>query len=141
MKKNLFKLALLIPALAGGLMAFAPTSVNVNDEPKTGIIIENPEHDFGTIKEDGGPVTATFTILNATSEDIVFTSVRASCGCTTPNWTKEPIAPGKTGKVTATYNPKGHPGSFTKTVTATTNTDERLVMYIKGVVETAPAVQ
>jgi hypothetical protein len=135
-KKNLF-FAILIPVLAGlSFMAFSPSSqdINVSDE-NAKVIIEDPEHDFGTIKEDAGSVTAVFKVTNNTSEAIVLTSVRASCGCTTPNWTKEPIEPGKTGEITATFSPKGRPGPFTKTITATLNTNEKLIMHIKGIVE------
>jgi hypothetical protein len=140
MKKSLLKMILAIPALAGlGLMSSTPVGAPystgiVVDEVKT-VIIENPEHDFGTITEDGGSVTATFILFNGTNEAIVLTSVKASCGCTTPNWTKEPIEPGKKGEITATYNPKDRPGNFDKTITATTNTNERLTMRIKGIVK------
>jgi hypothetical protein len=134
MKKNLFKLAVLIPALAGSLMAFAPAGVN-EDEPKSGVYIENPNYDFGTIKEDGGPKTAVFKIFNGSDEFINIVSVPKVCGCTEPNWTKEPIAPGKTGEITATYNPKGRPGGFSKVLTATINTGEKFKLYFKGTVE------
>jgi hypothetical protein len=142
MKKNLFRYAFFIPAIAGlSLMSSAPAGAPYSagiapddDVVKKAVVIEKPEHDFGNITEEGGSVTATFTVFNGTDEAIVLTSVKASCGCTTPNWTKEPIEPGKKGEITATYNPKGRPGGFDKTVTATTNTNERLTMRIKGTV-------
>lgn len=66
---------------------------------------------------------------------MIFTSVNASCGCTTPSYTKEPIAPGKTGEITATYNALA-PGDFTKQVTVITNlSDEQVVLRLKGKVE------
>ncbi|MDR2085855.1 MAG: DUF1573 domain-containing protein, partial [Dysgonamonadaceae bacterium] len=130
-KKSLLKWVIIIPALAGlGFMSSTPddSKGTASDEEVKGIIVENPEHNFGTIPENGGSVTATFTIINKTDEAILITNATASCGCTVPNWTKEPIEPGQKGKITATYNPKGRPGGFDKTITATTNTNEKLTM-------------
>lgn len=142
MKKNLLKLAIVIPALAGlGFMSSTPddTKKTENEEVK-GIIVENPEHDFGTVQENGGTVTTTFTIVNKTEDAIQIVNATASCGCTATTSTKEPVEPGQKGKVTATYNPKGRPGSFDKVITATINTadgtTQRLTMHIKGTVET-----
>jgi hypothetical protein len=129
--KNLFKFALLIPVLAGALMAFGPSSEN----EKKGVYVQEKDHDFGTVSEDGGAITAVFIVVNDTDEPILLASVKASCGCTSPSWTKDPIEPGKTGEIKATYNPKGRPGPFNKTITAITNTSERIVMTIKGTVE------
>ncbi|GHT41963.1 hypothetical protein FACS189437_09490 [Bacteroidia bacterium] len=138
--KKLYRFALIIPAIAGlSLMAYAPA--NVQDAKKglqdsKVIVVDRDVHDFGTIGEDAGNVSATFVVTNNTNAPIVLTNVRASCGCTTPSWTKEPIEPGKTGTVTATYSPKGRPGPFEKTVTITTTGDpERLVVRIKGTVQ------
>jgi hypothetical protein len=143
LKKNFLKLAIIIPALAGlGFMSSTPddTTKKAQEEAK-GIIVENPEHDFGTIPENGGSVTATFTIINKTEEAIQILNATASCGCTAATSTKEPIEPGQKGTVTATYNPKGRPGGFDKTVTATIKTadgtSKTLTMRIKGTVETA----
>jgi uncharacterized protein (DUF58 family) len=138
-KKSVFRLALIIPAFAG-LVAFSPSTIPSQDniltvDVKKGIIVEKEEHDFGTISQDGGNVSATFTIYNGTNEAITLVDVIASCGCTKPKWTSEPIEPGKRGEVVATYTPKGRPGPFNKTITATTQTGEKLIMRIKGVVE------
>jgi hypothetical protein len=98
------------------------------------IIWDKIEHDFGTIAQ-GKPVTAVFKIKNKSKTPLVFTSVNASCGCTTPNYTKEPILPGKSGEITATYNAM-NPGDFNKQVTVITNlSDEQVVLRLKGKVE------
>lgn len=94
------------------------------------------EHSFGTIPE-GPAVTYDFEFKNIGKEPIVLSGVQASCGCTTPTWTKEPVAPGKTGKVSATYNTQGRPGNFTKTITINSNVGSKVVK-ITGVVEKAP---
>lgn len=92
-------------------------------------------HDFGTIQEEVGKITATFTFDNQLLAPLTIKSVRASCGCTTPNWSREPIAPNRTGEVSVTYNTTGRPGSFTKSMTVVlTNGSEDFteVLYIKG---------
>jgi pectate lyase len=61
--------------------------------------------------------------------------VQGSCGCTATDYSKEPIAPGKKGYVTATYN-AANMGAFHKTVTVTANTDAPVVLVIKGEVKT-----
>ncbi len=68
---------------------------------------------------------------------LVIERVQPSCGCTAPDWTKEPIAPGKTGMVKATYGTQGRPGHFEKTMTVFTNAGTKLVSF-KGTVEKAP---
>jgi hypothetical protein len=128
--KNLSKLAFLLLAVIGmSVMAFAPQDDKV-------VIVDKTLHDFGTIKETAGKVSAVFTVTNKTAAPIVLTNVRASCGCTTPDWTKTPIEPGKTGTVTATYDPAGRPGPFEKSVTiTTTGNPDRIMVRIKGTVE------
>ncbi|MDR2041797.1 MAG: DUF1573 domain-containing protein [Tannerella sp.] len=84
-------------------------------------VIDSTTYDFGDINEDGGPVSHTFTILNNGELPLVISKVVASCGCTTPEWTKEPIAPGKTGEVKVTYDPKGRPNKFAKPVSIYSN--------------------
>ena len=93
-------------------------------------------HDFGTIKEVNGEVTTTFTITNNTDAPIVLNNVHASCGCSNTKWTKEPIAPGKTGTVTVSFNPSGQFGPFEKQITVFTSGEpNRIALRIKGIVE------
>jgi hypothetical protein len=88
-------------------------------------------HDFGQIAVDV-PVSHKFTFENTGEVPLVISSVQASCGCTVTAYTKEPIAPGATGYVKATYN-AAKVGQFTKTVTVNTNTSEAIVqLTIKG---------
>jgi hypothetical protein len=94
------------------------------------------EHNFNTIPE-GPAVTFDFDFKNIGKEPIVLSTVQASCGCTTPNWSKEPILPGKSSKITATYNTQGRPGAFTKTITVNSNVGTK-ILKITGTVEKAP---
>ena len=97
------------------------------------ITFEKTEHDFGKINEADGRVSTVFEFKNEGMVPLILSNVRASCGCTTPTWTKEPIEPGKTGTITVTYNPNGRPGRFQKTVTITSNASEATKrVYIKG---------
>ena len=144
MKKKFVKFALVIPALAGlfTLASVSNFSTKANNEnfcfmtDDDGVTVDKTIHDFGTIKENDGSVSTTFTLTNNTNEAVTLINVGTSCGCTAPNWSKEPIEPGKTGEVTVTFNPKGRIGTFNKTITIiTTGNPERIVVYIKGTVE------
>lgn len=93
------------------------------------------EYNFGEINEQDGKVTHVFEFTNTGTTTLVIQRVQASCGCTTPDWSKNPIEPGKKGTITATYDPQGRPGTFTKTVTVASNaSNEMEVLTIKGVV-------
>lgn len=71
-------------------------------------------YNFGTIAEADGLASHTFVVKNTGDSPLVITRITASCGCTQPEWTKAPIAPGKTGNVKVTYNPKGRPVRSTR---------------------------
>ena len=89
------------------------------------------EHDFGKIKK-GVPQTATFTYTNTGKSPLTVTDAKASCGCTVPEYTKDPVAPGKTGTIKATYN-AANPGTFLKSVTITSNVEGGpQILTIKG---------
>lgn len=83
---------------------------------KAMITCEKSVHNFGEIKEADGKVSHTFVVKNEGTTPLVISNVTATCGCTTPEWTKEPIQAGKTGEVTVTFDPKNRPGNFMKTI-------------------------
>lgn len=90
-------------------------------------------HDFGAIKEEIGAVTTRFEFTNTGKSPLIIQRVSASCGCTTPGYTREPILPGKTGEITAKYSTTGRPGNFNKTITVYTNVPDTVyVLTIKG---------
>lgn len=97
-------------------------------------------HDFGKV-EQGKPVTHVFTFKNTGTAPIVVTDAVASCGCTKPSWSKEPVAPGQTGQVSATFNAAGM-GPFNKTVTVTSNAKTSTVyLTLKGEVVSKEAAE
>lgn len=94
-------------------------------------------HDFGNIKE-GTQATYEFKFTNTGTEPLILSDVRPSCGCTTPEWTREPIAPGATGVIKAIFNSNGRPGSFNKSITVTSNAASgQKVITFRGFVEAA----
>jgi len=102
---------------------------------------ETTTHDFGKIKEQDGLATKKFEFKNTGDAPLIINRVNASCGCTATSWTKEPVLPGKTGSVTASYNPVNRPGVFIKTITVFTNVDSKPIqLTIKGDVIPKPAV-
>ncbi len=134
---SIFALASFATAsLAQAPAAPAPANPNAAD-----FKFEREVHDFGNIKE-GVQAEYTFKFTNTGKEPLVITNVQASCGCTTPKWTKEPVKPGETGQVTAIYNSKGRPGNFNKAITITSNAKTaQKVLFIKGNVEAASAAE
>ncbi|MEJ7647334.1 MAG: DUF1573 domain-containing protein [Chryseolinea sp.] len=89
--------------------------------------------DFGMVVEENGSVLHEFLFTNNSSRPVKIINVQAACGCTTPNWSKDAVAPGKTGFIQASYNPKGRPGYFNKSLTVTTDYDgSPIILQIKG---------
>jgi len=112
----------------------------VQQEPlkQTSIVFEEPEHAFGDVKE-GDFAKHEFVFKNTGTEPLYVRDAKASCGCTTPEWTKDTIAPGAEGKILVQFNSQGRPGDFNKSVTVLANTDpEATVITIKGHVIAAP---
>ena len=90
---------------------------------KAVLSFEKKTHDFGEIKEEGGAVSYSFEFTNTGTQPLVIHNVQASCGCTTPDWTRNPVQPGGKGFVKATFDPRGRTGPLNKTVTVTANTE------------------
>ena len=114
--------------LASLLLFFVLTSFS--QKPK--ISFDESEHNFGNIEEKGGKVSHKFTFTNNRKNPLRILSVKPSCGCTTPDWTKDEIKPGNQGYIIAEYNPKGRPGVFRKSLSIVTNDNQRALIFIKG---------
>ena len=99
---------------------------------KSEIVFETPEYNFGDIQENKGKVSHKFSFTNNGKESIRILTVKPSCGCTTRNWSKDEIKPGKKGFIIAEYNPKGRPGVFRKSLSVITNDNRRSLIFIKG---------
>ncbi len=105
-------------------------------QEKAKFSFEEDTFDFGSIKEENGSVEHKFVFTNSGNAPLLIQGVKASCGCTTPAWSKEPIPPGEKGFVMAKYNPKNRPGSFRKSLSINSNADPAVkTLYIMGMVE------
>ena len=137
--RKLFFALLFIPALAFSQTNAIPPA-NPSPSAKAHSVVKDPgapafkfkeqAWDFGNIPQ-GIPVTHIFEYSNSGMHPLVLSQATASCGCTTPVWTKEPVLPGKTGTVAVTYN-SAKEGAFTKTVTLLSNIGEPKYLVIKG---------
>lgn len=112
MKFSCRKISILIIAMTMALGAMA--------QPRAKYLQES--HDFGTINEADGKVSCTFEIENVGDEPLVILGVYVTCGCTTYEFSKDPIAPGNKGEVKVTLDPSGREGTYIKSIHIYTNT-------------------
>lgn len=117
------------------LVVFLSLASTLKAQQVEPITFSEKSFDFGNVKEVDGPITHEFTFTNNSQEPIHILNVKASCGCTTPAWTRDSIAPGNTGYIQAQYNPRNRPGVFNKSLTITTSIGETFRLYIRGEVE------
>lgn len=125
-------------ALTLGLMSFsaiAPADALTSkvSSVASSILWKSESIDVGQIPQNT-PKAINYEFKNTGKTTLIITNVKGSCGCTATDYTKTPILPGKSGKVTATYN-AANKGAFTKTVTVTTNVETTpKVLTLKGIV-------
>lgn len=98
------------------------------------IKFEKLTHDFGTIQETDGDATVVFKLTNEGDSPLIITNAQASCGCTSPQYSKKPIRPGESSEIKVTYHAKGRPGPFDKSVYVYSNdkSSERVMLTITG---------
>jgi hypothetical protein len=114
-----------------------PATVTEQKAPAEVLQLKEPAHDFGTIPQ-GKPVYYFFEIKNMGITPLKLDNVQASCGCTTPEWNKDPIPAGGSDKIKVGYNAASE-GAFTKFVTITYNGNQSKQIKIEGTVWKAPA--
>jgi hypothetical protein len=121
--------------LAFGLQAQdAKDAGKTADKNKPVIEFDKTTHDYGVVKYEGDG-SYEFKFTNKGKEPLVLTEVRSSCGCTVPEWPREPIAKGKSASIKVKYNTR-IVGSFTKSITVFSNaTQPSVSLTIKGNVE------
>ena len=97
------------------------------------IKFDQESYDFGDIQEKDGRVSCVFRYQNTGKTPLVINNVQASCGCTTPNWTRKPVKAGDYGEVKVTYDPANRPGTFNKTITVNSNSEKTTtILRISG---------
>jgi len=123
MKKTLLTALMLV----GSIVASAQAEIK----------FDKMTHDFGTFSESAPVVTCTFTYTNTGDKPLIINQAVASCGCTVPEYTKEPVQPGQKGSIKVTYNGTGKfPGHFKKSITIRTNGKVEMTrLYIEGTME------
>lgn len=105
------------------------------DLPKTRIAFEEPHYDFGMLKE-GEKVRHTFTFKNTGDHPLVISDVRASCGCTVPSYSKNPVAPGQSGTIEVEFNTRNQKGKNNKNIIVFSNAErDRVSVGFSAVVE------
>ena len=132
MKKALFSLSLLLVAVFACNSTFAQATKGAK------IDFTKDVHDYGNVKY-AGDGTCTFEFKNTGNEPLIISEAHGSCGCTVPEWPKEPINPGKSAVLKVKYDTM-RPGNFNKTVTITSNAvnEPSKVVSIKGIVGPKP---
>ncbi len=120
--------AMLLVAVAGF------SQEEVKPKNKGEMKFEKTRHNFGVFAADTAVVTHEFVFTNVGKAPLIIHQANASCGCTVPEYTLEPIQPGEKGKITVTYNGKGRrPGVFRKSITIHNNGRQSPIrIYIEG---------
>lgn len=139
MKKVLF-LALSLTAAAYTAQAQAAKPANaVEKVAGPAITFEESKYDFGSVVQ-GGVVDHVFKFKNTGTQPLIISNIGVSCGCTTPEWTKEPVAPGKSGTIAAHFNSAGKMGMQNKVLTIESNaTGGNVTVALVGEVKEAAA--
>ena len=124
------------------LMLVAGMATTMAQKPAE-IKFDKLTHNFGTFSEKDPVVSCTFVFTNVGEQDLVINQAMASCGCTVPEYTKQPVKPGQQGEIKVTYNGTGKfPGHFKKSITVRTNgAVEMTRLYIEGDMEAAEQQQ
>lgn len=115
-----------------------PSAQPVDNGPKTSISFPVMQHSFGKIKQNSEN-TYTFKFTNSGKEPLVISDAKGSCGCTVPEYPKEPIAPGASSEIKVVYKPGAQQGNQSKTVTVTANTEPaQTILNISADVQVDP---
>jgi Protein of unknown function (DUF1573) len=118
------------------LAAAQTPAIQTNNLKEDNLKLKETAFDFGKIAQ-GKPVTHIFEVVNTGNDILSLENVQASCGCTTPEWSKDPIAPGATQKITVGYNAATE-GPFEKSITVFYNKGQMKTILIKGNVWKTP---
>ena len=114
-----------------------PPAPEVPAGPVTMVSFAENEFDFGTV-DSGEKVEHDYSFTNTGTEDLIISNAKGSCGCTVPDWPKEPIPPGESGVIKVVFDSKGKKGPQSKRVTITANTNPpQSFLTIKGEVTAA----
>lgn len=144
MKKNILTIGLCLLLAAGGFAQVNKTAANSDNAQTTTVDKDAPEfkfeveeYNFGTIRQ-GDIVNYDFAFVNSGKKPLIITEAHGSCGCTVPQFPKDPIKKGEKAVIKVTFNSAGKMGMQDKTVTLSSNAATATkVLHIKGTVEKA----
>ena len=119
------------------LWSFTQLNAQNDSKEKPVIEFEKTTHDFGKVWS-GTQVSYEFVFINKGKVPLILSSVQPSCGCTTPEWPKEPIMPNQKSKIKAMYNSGAYQGPFAKSITVNSNVGTATTLIIKGEVLDKP---
>lgn len=117
------------------LQKIANGEQNLVENIETSLKFEELKWNFGDIQENGGAVEHTFKFTNTSEKPVVILDVSASCGCTTPHFSRKPIMPNGSGEIKVEFDPMNRPGRFSKGVVVALSTKERINLTIEGNVQ------
>ena len=121
-------IALLLPALLAVSLSYSQTGF------ETALEFESTVHNFGKISTDAGEQHCTFEFTNISDKPVVINNVISSCGCAQPEWPRQPIMPGKGGKIEVTYLNDQGPYPFEKNITVYTSASKKpIILRISGI--------
>jgi len=120
------------------LVALVPATMVLAQQSGAQLTVTSSTHDFGNIKQ-GVPAVYDFEVKNTGNQPLIIQDVKPSCGCTTPEWPKTPILPGKTAKIKVSYD-AASAGPFNKSIFVKSNAanvekGDRYELRIKGTVK------
>ncbi len=115
----------------------SPNTPSAPAGPTTTVEFEEERFDFGTVTE-GEEVSHVFKFKNTGQEPLILSDARGSCGCTVPQWPREPIAPGDEAEIKVVFNSRNKVGKRSQKVTITANTEPpQKFIYLEGQVQPA----
>jgi hypothetical protein len=124
------------------ILAVLLATVVTGQPVKPSINLTEKEFNFGTVKETDGVITHDFRFTNTGKAPLIINEVKSSCGCTVPEWTREPVLPGKSGTISVSFNPGKQSGTISKSIQINSNADvPQVTIQVKGVVIPAQKVE
>ncbi len=125
-----------LPLIAGLLLCVSLSAQQPNTSQVT---YKTLTHDFGRIQEADGPVSFTFEFTNTSQTAFIIENISVTCGCTTPEYSRQPIPPGRSGVIEVSYDPAGRVGMFNNPIVVTSNNRrDQVRLTIRGEVVPKP---
>ena len=122
MKITVFTICLLLSGTLAGQTAPSPATDSLPAQPMAVITYDSAFYDFGTVKQ-GVMVKRTFRFTNTGTDSLKITDVKTTCGCTVPEWPRQPVAPGGTGEIKVEFNTADKSGRQLRILRVVANTD------------------